>query len=158
MSSGRLEVGVTGYGGTSVEILRTGGFAGFVLTGAGSKSGKNPGMKSSTRLVMVAFIAGTGLGDGDELVWLWLEALGGTKILSDPDDLFVVGFGTLSAFSQLNFFLIIGTGFESVGVLGPELESWLEDSENIDPMGDELWGVEWSYSGYIGGGVVSTGD
>jgi hypothetical protein len=107
---------------------------------------------------MVAFIAGTGLGDADELVWLWLEDRGGTKTSSDPDDLFVVGFGALSAFSQLNFFLIIGTGFESVGVLGPELESWLEDAETIDPMGDELWGVEWSYSGYIGGGVVSTGD
>lgn len=119
----------------------------FVLTGAGSKSGTNPGMKSSTRLVMVAFIAGTGLGDGDEFVRLWLV-----------DDLFVVGFGVLSAFSQLNFFRIIGTGFVRVGVLGPELESWLEESENIDPMGDGLWGVEWAYSGYIGGGVVSTGD
>jgi hypothetical protein len=35
-------------------------------------------MKSSTRLVMVAFIAGTGLGDGDEWVRLWLEFLRGT--------------------------------------------------------------------------------
>ena len=68
---------MTGYGRTFVEILRLVGLVGFAGV-VSSGEGKNSGMKSSTRLVMVAFIAGTELGDGNELVWLCLELLGGT--------------------------------------------------------------------------------
>ena len=42
--------------------------------------------------------------------------------------------------------------------MGPELEPWLEVSESIDPMGDGLRGISWSYSGNIGGGGSSTGE
>ena len=58
-----------------MDILRLVGFAGLVSTG----EGMNSGMKSSTRLVMVAFIGGTGLGDGEGLVLLWLEYMGGVE-------------------------------------------------------------------------------